>query len=279
VSTGDKTVRTSAPLDFKNITSRQQQTWATGDFNAVAMTIVPVSEALVSAVDPHAGARVLDIACGSGNTALVAARRFCEVTGIDYVPALIERARQRAAAEGVAADFRVGDAQALALPNAHFDSVLSTFGVMFAPDQELAAHELLRVCKPGGRIGLANWMPTEYGGDFFRTIAKYVPPPAGLKPALRWGTEDGLRELLGSGTTTIHSERRIVTTYYRSIDHAIDIFRTYFGPMARAFQAIDEAGQDALRSDVATLFDRYNRATDGTLAMECAYLQVVATKS
>jgi len=279
VASGDKTVRPSAQLDFKGIISRQQQTWATGDFNAIAMTIVPVSEALVAAVNPHAGARVLDVACGSGNTALVAARRFCDVTGIDYVPALVERARLRATADGVTVDFREGDAQALAFSNSTFDAVLSTFGVMFAPNQELAAHELLRVCKPGGRIGLANWMPTEYGGDFFRTIAKYAPAPTGLKPALRWGTEDGLRELIGAGTSAIRAERRVVTTYYRSIDHAIETFRTCFGPMVRAFQAIDAAGQDALRSDVATLFDRYNRATDGTLAMECAYLQVVATKN
>ncbi|MGB7219169.1 MAG: hypothetical protein WBD07_10220, partial [Vicinamibacterales bacterium] len=134
-------------------------------------------------------------------------------------------------------------------------------------------------CKPGGRIGLANWMPTEYGGDFFRTIAKYAPPPAGLKPALRWGTEEGLKDLLGAGTKSIRTERKIVTMYYRSIDHAIEIFRTYFGPMARAFEAIDADGRDALRSDVAALFDRYNRATDGTLAMEAAYLQVVAIRN
>jgi len=275
----DKTVRTIAQLDFKAITGRQQQTWATGDFNAVAMTIVPVSEAVVAAVNPHAGQKVLDIACGSGNTALVAARRFCDVTGIDYVPALIERARQRAAADGVQAEFREGDAQALPFPNAMFDAVFSTFGVMFAPNQDLAARELLRVCKPGGRIGLANWMPAEYGGDFFRTIAKYAPPPAGLKPPLRWGTEEGLRELIGGGTSAIRTERKVVTMYYRSIDHAIETFRNFFGPMARAFQAIDAAGQNALRSDVATLFDRYNRATDGTLAMEAAYLQAVATRS
>ncbi len=275
----DKTVSISAQLDFKSITGRQQQTWATGDFNAIAMTIVPVAEAVVAAVNPHAGARVLDVACGSGNTALVAARRFCEVTGIDFVPALVERGRQRATAEGVTVDFREGDAQALPFANGTFDAVFSTFGVMFAPNQEMAAYELLRVCKPGGRIGMANWMPTEWGGDFSRTIAKYAPPPAGLKPALRWGTEEGLKELLGSGTSAIRTERKTVTMYYRSIDQAIEIFRRYFGPMARAFQAIDAAGQDALRSDVATLFDRYNRATDGTLAMECAYLQVVATKN
>ena len=274
----DKTVRTSAHIDFKAITARQQQVWATGDFNVLAMTLMPVAEAVVAALNPHAGNRVLDVACGSGNAALVAARRFCEVTGIDFVPALVERARQRAAADGVLAEFREGDAQDLAFPNATFDVVVSTFGVMFAPNQEKAAAEILRVTKPGGRIGLANWMPTDFGGDLFQTIARYAPPPAGLKPPLRWGTEEGLRDLLGSGTKATRAERRTVTVYYRSIDHAIETFRTYFGPMSRAFQAIDAAAQQTLRSDVASLFDRYNRATDGTLAMECAYLQVIATR-
>jgi SAM-dependent methyltransferase len=278
VPTSDKTVRTNAQLDFKAITARQQQVWALGDFNVLAMAVMPVAEAVVAAVNPHAGARVLDIACGSGNAALVAARRSCDVIGVDYVPALVERARQRAAADGVRAEFREGDAQALPLPNAFFDVVFSTFGVMFAPNQEQTAAEILRVLKPGGRVGLASWMPTEWGGDFFRTIAKYVPPPAGLKPPLRWGTDEGLRDLLGAGTSAIRTERRTVTMYFRSVEHALETFRTYFGPMVRAFQAVDAAGQDALRSDVATLFDRYNRATDGTLVMECAYLQAIATK-
>lgn len=271
------TAMTDQP-DFHAITHRQQQTWATGDFNVLAMTIVPVSEALVTAVDPRPGQRVLDVACGSGNTALVAARRFCDVTGIDYVPALVERARLRAAADGVRAHFQEGDAQALPFADASFDVVLSTFGAMFAPDQALTASELLRVCKRGGRVGMANWMPTEYGGDFFRTIAKYVPPPAGLPPPVRWGTEEGLRELLGSGTTRMHSERRVVMMYYPSRERAFETFRTYFGPMVRAFQLIDAAGQAALRQDVLTLMDTYNRATDGTLVLEAAYRQVVATR-
>jgi SAM-dependent methyltransferase len=279
VPASDKTVRTTAQLDFKAITARQRQAWATGDFNALAPAIMPVAEALVASVNPHAGARVLDVACGSGNAALVAARRYCEVTGVDFVLALLDRARQRAAADGVQAEFREGDAQALPFANGAFDVVLSTFGVMFAANQELAAKELLRVLKPHGRIGLASWMPTEWGGDFLRTIAKYVPPPAGLKSPLRWGTDEGLRDLLGAGAGSLRTERRIVTLYFQSVDHAIDTFRTYFGSVVRAFQAMDAAGQDALKSDLATLFDRYNRATDGTLVMECAYLQAVATRT
>jgi SAM-dependent methyltransferase len=264
--------------DFAAITTRQQQTWATGDFNVLALTILPVSEALVTSVDPHAGQRVLDVACGSGNTALVAARRYCQVTGVDYVPALLERARQRAAAEGVQAEFRAGDAQALPFPDAAFDVVLSTFGVMFAPDQEKAAAELLRVCAPGGRIGLATWMPEGYGGDFFKVIAKYVPPPPGLKPPLRWGTEAGLRELLGAGTNTIHTERRLCPMYFRSVAHAVDVFQTHFGPIVRACQTLDAAAKAAMLADVSAVISRYNRASDGTLILGAEYVQVLATR-
>jgi SAM-dependent methyltransferase len=264
--------------DFGAVTSRQQLTWAAGDFNVLAMTIMPVAEALVAAVDPHAGQRVLDVACGSGNTALVAARRFCHVAGVDYVPPFVERARQRAAADGVKVEFREGDAQALPFPEASFDAVLSTFGVMFAPDQERAAGELLRVCKSGGRIGLAVWMPEAYGLDLFRTTAKYMPPPAGVKPPLRWGTEDGLRELLGAGTTDLRTDRRMCRMYYRSVDHAVEIYRTYFGPIARACQVLDAVARDALVAELRDVFGRYNRATDGTLIIGAEYLQVVATR-
>jgi len=266
-------------LDYQAITSRLQQTWATGDFNVIAMTVVPVSDALVAAVDPRPGQRVLDVACGSGNAALIAARRFCRVTGVDYVPALIERARQRAAADGVTVDFQVGDAQALPFPDASIDVVLSTFGVMFAPDQERAASELLRVCKPGGRIGLANWMPEAYGFEFFKAIAKYVPPPDGLKSPLRWGTDEGLADLLGRGTRGMTKERRSVTFFFESVDRMLDLFTRYFGPIVRALQMLDPASQQALRQDLVVVFKKYNRATDGTAAIDAEYLQVVATRS
>ena len=265
--------------DFTAITGRQQQTWATGDFNVVAMQIVGVAEALVAAADPRPGQRVLDVACGSGNTALVAARRYCEVIGLDYVPALVARARQRAAADGVAAEFREGDAQALPFPDRSFDVVLSTFGVMFAPDQEKAASELLRVCRPGGTIGLANWTPDGFGGDFFKVVAKHLPPPpAGLKPPSRWGTIDGLQELLGRGAT-IRTERRNIRQYYTSVAHAVETFKRYFGPIARAFEAVGPSGEAALTRDIAAMFEKYNRATDGTLVPDCDYLQVIATRA
>jgi SAM-dependent methyltransferase len=268
-----------ATMDYQSITTRQQATWATGDFHELARQLTFVSETLCRAVDPHAGQRVLDVACGSGNVALAAARRYCDVAGIDYVPALVERAKARAAAEAVQVDFRVADAQALPFPDASFDAVLSQFGVMFAPDQEKAAGELLRVCRKGGRIGLVSWMPEGFGGDFFATVARHVPPPPGVTPPVRWGTDSGLAELLGPGITSITSDRRSVFQYYRSVEHAIDVFRTYFGPTARAFAMLAPDGQKALRTDIEALFRRYNRATDGTAVLEGQYLQTVAIRA
>ena len=268
---------TDDALDLEAITARQQSTWARGDFNVLALQVLPASEGLIRSVDPHAGQRVLDVACGSGNAALVAARRYCEVTGIDYVPALIERAKQRAAAEGTAIDFQVADAQALPFADATFDAVTSVFGVMFAPDQAKAASELVRVCKPARTIGLACWTPESLVGDFFRAHTKHVPPPTGLTPATRWGTVAGIEELLGD-RVTYRFERRIVRQYFRDMAHAIHIFRTYFGPTNSAFEAVGEAGAVGLALDIATVFERYNRATDGTLIIEGEYLETIATK-
>lgn len=265
--------------DYGAITERQQATWATGDFNEIARQIVSVSEDLCRALDPHAGHRVLDVACGSGNAALVAARRYCTVSGIDYVPALIERAKMRAAAEGTNIDFRVGDAQALPFDDASFDVVVSVFGVMFAPDQQKAARELLRVCRPGGRIGLASWMPEGLGAEFAAARDRYVSPPAGLQPAVRWGTDAGLAELLGAHTRSIKTEHRTFFQYYRSIEHGLSVYRTYFGPTNRAFQVIDPQRQERLQKDLEAVLKRYNRATDGTLVLESQYLEAIAMRS
>ena len=234
---------------------------------------------LVEAADPHGGQRVLDVACGSGTVAIVAARRFCETSGIDYVPSLVERARMRAEAEGLSIDFRVADAQALPYADEQFDVVLSQFGVMFAPDQEKSAAELLRVTKPGGTIGLACWMPEGMVFELFAVHARRVPPPPGTKPAHRWGTEDGLRELYGNGVRTLRVEKRIVRQYFRSIDHAVDMFRTYFGPTVRAFEIVGEAGAEELARDLREVFTRYNRVDDGTAAIESAYLLSIATRA
>jgi len=266
-------------LNFREITAMQQATWSRGDFNEVARQVMPVSAALVEAVDPHADQRVLDIACGSGNAALVAARRYCDVTGIDYVPALIERAKVRAAAEGTRVDFQVADAQALPFADAAFDAIVSVFGIMFAPDQERAAAELLRVCRPGGRIGIATWPPEGYVGEYFITHSRYLPPPPGIKPPLRWGTEAGLRELLGGGTRSLQMESRQVFQYFRSPQHLVEVFSTFFGPTHRVMASLDEAGRSELRRELIELVQRYNRATDGTLVLECVYTQVVAVRA
>jgi SAM-dependent methyltransferase len=266
-------------VDYQAVTARQQEVWATGDFHEIARQNVVMAEALCATVDPHGGDRVLDVACGSGTAALVAARRYCEVAGIDYVPALIERARRRAAAEAFEIDFRVADAQALPFPDASFDVILSVYGVQFAPDQERAAAQMLRVCRPGGKIGLATPLPEGWSGDFFATNAKYMPPPPGVRPPLRWGTAAGLDELLGAGTRSIHSEERMALQYYRSVDHAVEVFLSYFGPAVRAASASGENAKESLRSDLHSVFSRYNRATDGTAVVENRYLLTVATRA
>ena len=263
-------------VDFQTITAVQKETWGTGDFHQIARQNVCMAEALCEAVDPHGGERVLDIACGSGTAALVAARRYCEVTGLDYVPDLIERAKRRAVADDLDVEFRVGDAQALPFPDGYFDVVLSVYGVQFAPDQEKAARELLRVCRPGGRIGLAGPIPEGWSGDFFATNARHNPPPPGVKPPLRWGTDSGLAELIGANVRSLCSEKRTALQYYRSVDHAVDLFLTYFGP---AIRASEKGDRERLREDLKAVFNRYNRATDSTAVIENTYLLTVATRN
>jgi SAM-dependent methyltransferase len=265
----------SNTINFDAITGIQKETWAAGDFHQIARQNVCMGEALCEAVDPHAGERVLDIACGSGTAALVAARRYCNVTGIDYVPELIDRARARAAADDLDVKFEVGDAQSLPFPEGSFDVILSVYGVQFAPDQEKAAHEMLRVCRPGARIGLATPIPEGWSGDFFATNAKYVPPP-GVKSPLRWGADSGLVDLLGDGTRSIRNEKRTARQYYRSVDHAVELFLTYFGP---AIRASETGGGESLRDDLKAVFNRYNRATDGTAVIENTYLLTVTIRA
>lgn len=263
-------------VDFNAITAAQKETWDKGDFHQIARQNVCIAEALCEAVDPHAGDRVLDIACGSGTAALVAARRYCKVTGLDYVPALIERAKQRAMADDLDIEFKVGDAQSLPFSDGYFSTVLSVYGVQFAPNQEQAAREMLRVCCPGGKIGLATPVPEGWSGDLFATNAKHMPPPPGIKPPLRWGTDSGLVDLLSEGTRTINSEKRTALQYYRSVDHAVELFLSYFGPAIRASETGDKV---SLRDDLKAVFNRYNRASDGTAVIENTYLLTIAVRS
>jgi SAM-dependent methyltransferase len=268
----------SSAIDFGPVKARQQKSWSAGDYAVIGATLVVMSEELCEAVDLHAGQAVLDVATGSGNTALAAARRFCEVTGIDYVPALLEDGRRRAAAERLPVTFQEGDAEHLPFADAAFDVVLSTAGVMFTPNQEQAASELLRVCRSGGKIGLANWTPTGFAGDLFRTIGKYVPPAPGLKPGTLWGTEERLRELFGEGIVSLQATRRDFNYRYRSVAHWMEVLGTYFGPIVTALQSLDVAGQQGLAQEIIGLLERYNRATDGTLVAPVEYLEAVAIK-
>lgn len=260
--------------DLSVIKGRQREMWAAGDYAAVATPLLIVSELLCEAADLRAGSKVLDVATGSGNTALGAARRRCEVTGVDYVASLLERARERAAVERLDIRFDDGDAEALPYPDGSFDAVLSTFGVMFAPDQERAARELLRVCRPGGRIALTNWTPEGFVGQWFQVTARYSPPPPGLKPPLRWGTEAGLRALF---ERDMRIERRHYVMRYRSPQHWLDYFRSNFGPTRQTFEGLDAEGQKSFAADLIALAQRFNRSGDDTFVGPGEYLEVVLT--
>jgi SAM-dependent methyltransferase len=265
--------------DLLAIKQKQQQTWATGDYAVVGSTLVVMAELLCEALDLRAGQRVLDVATGNGNTALAAARRSCEAVGIDYVPALLERARARAAADGLAVEFADGDAEAIPFPDASFDAVTSTLGAMFTADQEQAAAELLRVCRPGGKIGMANWTPDGFVGQMFQVTGRFVPPPAGLRPPAQWGTEDRLRELFGDGVASLDVTRRAYVFRYRSFDHWLGVFRATYGPVNKAFAALDAERQATYAGELRALVDRFNRADDGTVAVPSDYLEVVAIRA
>lgn len=265
-------------LDLAAVKAKQQATWSSGDYAVVGTTLQIAGEALCEAVDLRSGERVLDVACGNGNAALAAARRFAEVTGVDYVPALLARARARAAADGLPLELREGDAEALPFPDGAFDVVLSTFGVMFAPDQERAAAELLRVCRHGGRIGLASWTPEGFVGQMFKVVGAHVPPPPGLRGPALWGTQARLDELFGNEAREVHGQARVFSFRYRSAAHWLEVFRTWYGPTHRAFAALAPEGQAALAADLTALVERFNVARDGTLVVPGTYLEAVITR-
>lgn len=265
--------------DFTVIKQRQQQTWAAGDYSMVASRLTIVSELLCEATDLRPGQRVLDVATGSGNTAIAAARRWCHVTGIDYVPELLERARERAGAERIDVEFRGGDAEDIPFPDATFDTVLSTFGSMFAPDQEKAARELLRVCRPGGKIGLASWTPDSFIGKLFRITARFVPPPPNLLPPYLWGDEQRLPELFQEEEISdLAMVRRHYVFRYPSADHWMEFFRSYYGPTQKAFDALDEPHQEEYARELRQLVRRYNQSSDSTMVVPTPYLEVLATR-
>lgn len=263
--------------DFSAVKRRQQLVWSSGDYAAVANLIVGMAETLCETVDLRAGERVLDVATGSGNAAIAAARRFCLVTGLDYVPSLLERARRRADAEGLTLELVEGDAEDLPFGDGDFDVVLSTVGAMFAPDQTKVASEMLRVCRSGGRIGMANWVPDGYVGQLFRVIGRHVPPPPGLRPPTDWGDEERLGELFGA-QAKIETRHRSARMPFHSAVHWLDLFSSAYGPTRKAFEAVGEEGRQSLRSDLLEVATSLNVSGDDTLVIDGGYLEVVVRK-
>jgi ubiquinone/menaquinone biosynthesis C-methylase UbiE len=264
--------------DLAAVKQRQQQAWASGDFAVVAARIVIVAEQLCETADLHAGWHVLDVATGSGNAAIAAARLGCTAVGVDYVPALLERGRERADAEGLPVVFAEGDAEALPFPDDSFDAVTSVFGSMFAPDHARAAAELMRVSRPGGTIALASWTPHGFIGELFRTVAGHVPPPAGVQSPLLWGTESHLRELFGDGIASLEVGERTFTWRSSSAQEFVDFFRTWYGPTVKAFAALEGEARNALERDLVELVQRWDRlgGGSGAIAVPAAYLEAVA---
>jgi SAM-dependent methyltransferase len=268
-----------APDALAALKARQRRVWDSADYAAVAARIVPIAERLVDAADVPAGSSVLDVATGSGNAALAAARAGGVVTGIDFAPGLLARARTRAQAEGLPVDLLEADAEALPFEDASFDAVISAVGVMFAPDQPRAAAELLRVTRPGGTIALANWTPAGFIGGMLRTVGRYVPPPAGVASPLLWGTEERLAELLGDGVSALLVRRRSFVFRFRSPADFVAFFRATYGPVHAAFAALDEDGQAGLATDLAALAAAGDRSGGPAIAVPSEYLEVIATRA
>jgi ubiquinone/menaquinone biosynthesis C-methylase UbiE len=263
-----------APLSVKD---RQQAMWASGDYAVIGTTLQIVGELLCEGVDVRAGERVLDVAAGNGNATLAAARRFGLVTSTDYVPALLEQGQRRAAAEHLDVTFQAADVEALPFPDASFDVVLSTFGVMFTPDHEQAARELLRVCKPGGRIGLTNWTPAGFIGQLFRLVGAHVPQMPGVRSPLLWGTDAHIQTLFAGASAIAHTPRYF-TFRYKSPQHFVDVFRTYYGPVHKAFAALDADRQNAFEADLIALLQKADAGGGAGLAAPGEYLETVITR-
>jgi len=268
----------NAPADLHAVKTRQQTAWASGDYAVVGTTLQLVGELLAEACDLRCDEQVLDVAAGNGNATLAAARRGARVISTDYVAQLLERGADRARAEHLEVTFQVADAEALPFEDGRFDAVLSTFGVMFTPDHAKAAGELARVCRPGGRIGLANWTPDGFIGQMFKTLGRHVPPPAGVQPPSLWGTEAHLQALFGTQAKEVAVTPKIFNFRYRSAAHFIEVFRTWYGPIHKAFAALPPEGETALERDLTELLNRLNRGGANSLVVPSEYLEVVVTK-
>ena len=264
--------------DLAAMKTKQQAAWSSGDYAVIGTTLQIVGEQLCETLDLRSGQKVLDVAAGNGNVTLAAARRWCDVVSTDYVASLLERGRTRAGAEGLTVAFKEADAENLPFADGTFDAVVSTYGVMFTPNQNQAARELLRVCKSGGKIGLANWTPDGFIGQLFKVLGKYLPPPTGAKSPALWGTRARLTEMFEAGAAAISAGPRHFVFRYRSPEHFVDLFKAYYGPVHKAFAALDAANQKGLREDMLALIGKMNKADDGTMVVPSEYLEVVVTK-
>ena len=263
--------------DYTAVKTKQRATWGSGDYGKIGVTVQITGENLCEAMDLRAGSRVLDVAGGNGNVSLAAARRFAHVTCTDYVDGLLEQCQERAIAEGLTIEQQFADAEALPFDDASFDNVLSTFGVMFAPDQARAAQELQRVCKPGGTIGLTNWTPDGFIGQLLQTVSRFVPPPAGVASPVAWGTEAFINQQFAQADA-IKINSRWFTFRYQSPEHWVDVFATYYGPTHKAFEALDDEQGQKLRAEIIALIDTFNRAEDGTMVVPSSYFEIVITQ-
>lgn len=268
----------AATADLAAVKTKQQAAWSSADYSVVGTTLQIVGEELCEALDLRSGQKVLDVASGNGNASLAAARRWCSVVSTDYVPDLLKHGRARAAAEGLTIDFQGADAEDLPFDDGAFDAVVSTFGVMFTPNQNRAAAELLRVCKSGGQIGIANWTPDSFVGQMFKILGSYLPPAAGVQSPMLWGTRERLTEMFGPLSKSIGANRREFNFRYRSGEHFVEVFKTYYGPMLKAFAALDDIRKAGLKRDLLDLIARLNKADDGTMVVPSEYLQAVIVK-
>jgi ubiquinone/menaquinone biosynthesis C-methylase UbiE len=268
----------NAPVDLNAVKSRQHAAWSSGDYAIIGTTLQIVGEQLAEACDLRCDETVLDVAAGNGNASLAAARRGCRVTSTDYVAGLLDRGAERAKAERLEVKFQGADVEALPFDDKSFDAVLSTFGVMFAPDHAKSAAEMLRVCRPGGRIGMANWTPEGFIGQMFKTLGRHLPPPAGVQPPSLWGTEAHLRTLFGEQAASIQAAPRLFNFRYRSAAHFIEVFRTWYGPVLKAFASLPPDKASALEQDLGELLNRSNRAGPGSLVVPSEYLEIVITR-
>lgn len=266
--------------EMEQLKTKLRATWVAGDFAEIAKSIEKGATEFVARMDLTSGTRVLDVACGNGNTVIPAAQAGAEVTGIDLAPYLIEQAVARAAVEGVEAEFDIGDAEAMPYVDGSYDVVMTMFGAMFAPRPNVTASELKRVCVSGGTIAMANWTPEGFIGQMFKTTGKHVTPPAGMPSPLLWGDEASVKERFADGIAELQMIRRKIDfEFLMSPAEVVEHFRLYYGPTQKAFEALDEDGRAALREDLVQLWTEHNRVADGSTLVESEYLEVKAVRS